>query len=244
MLAGISADYYLRLERGSNRNPSVQVLDSIARVLRLDDDNSAYLFELVAEKPRRKRRHPREETVPSRIVGLVESLPHPAFVEGRYLDVLASNSLARALSPRLAVGGNQLRDVFLDPGEIALCQDWDAATECLITGFRQSLGTEVDDPRLVDLVGELSMASPRFRHLWARHEVKKQRGTSMGFNHPVVGELHMHRDRLAIADAEGLMLVVYHPVMGTGDAEKLALLGSFAMDAAAPREHRAGQRSR
>src|SRR3954462_3964369 len=102
MLAGISADYYLRLERGRDRKPSVQVLESLARVLRLDDDTTAYLLGLATDKTRRTRR-PQKETVPTGPAKLVAMLPFPAFVEGRYLDVLAANPLATALSPRLVV---------------------------------------------------------------------------------------------------------------------------------------------
>ncbi|MFD3603851.1 helix-turn-helix domain-containing protein, partial [Streptomyces sp. NPDC058656] len=120
MLAGISADYYLRLEQGRDRNPSVQVLESLARVLRLDDDATAYLLRLGADRTRRRQRRRRKETVPPGIAKLVAMLPLPATVEGRYFDVLAANALATALSPRLVVGANRLRDVFLDPAEQAL----------------------------------------------------------------------------------------------------------------------------
>src|SRR5690349_13490922 len=102
LLAGISADYYLRLERGRDRNPSVSVLESIARVLQLDEEHFAHLLTLVAEVPRRHRRRPRPQTPPSGALKLLESLVQPAFIEDRYFDILASNSLARALSPGLA----------------------------------------------------------------------------------------------------------------------------------------------
>lgn len=97
------------------------------------------------------------------VAKLVATLPLPAFVEGRYFDVLAANPLATAFSPRLAVGGNRLRDVFLDPAERAFHPDWDAATAGVVAGFRQSVGTDTDDPRFIELVGELALASPRFR---------------------------------------------------------------------------------
>src|SRR5512146_552035 len=102
MLAGISADYYLRLERGRDRNPSVQVLESIARVLELDDDHFAHLLTLVTDAPRRRKRRPRKPTVPAGALKLLDSLPQPAFIEDRYFDILASNRAARALSPGLA----------------------------------------------------------------------------------------------------------------------------------------------
>ena len=233
MLAGISADYYLRLEQGRDRNPSVAVLESIARVLRLDEHMTAYLLGLAAAKPRRTRRRPRKETVPSGIVKLLATMPLPAFVEGRYFDVLAANPLATAVSPRFAAGRNRLRDVFLDPAEHALFPDWDTATVGLVAGFRQSVGTDTDDPRFIELVGELSLASPRFRQLWARHDVGARRGATMCFNHPQVGELRLNREKLHIGGTDGIVLVVYHPDSGTGDAEKLALLGSAILTPAA-----------
>ncbi|GHH76224.1 helix-turn-helix domain-containing protein [Promicromonospora soli] len=226
MLAGISADYYLRLERGRDRNPSVQVLESIARVLHLDDDHVAHLRTLVAEVPPQRRRRPREETPPPGALKLLESLVQPAFIEGRYFDILASNGLARALDPGLAVGGNQLRDMFLDPAEQALYPDWEDYTECFVANLRQAVGNDIDDPRFIDLVGELSLASARFRELWARHEVRGQSGGPIRIDHGQIGELTLNRERLSIGGAEGLMLVVYHPDPGSSDADKLALVAS------------------
>jgi transcriptional regulator with XRE-family HTH domain len=233
MLAGISADYYLRLEKGRDRNPSVQVLESIARVLRLDDDHVAHLLSLVAEAPRRRGRRPREEAAPPGALKLLDSLVQPAFIEGRYFDILASNALARALSPRLAVGGNQLRDMFLNPAEQALYPEWEDYTECFIANLRQAVGNDVDDPRFLELVGELSPASPLFRRLWARHEVRGQTGTLMRLDHPQIGELTLNRERLGIGGAEGLTLVVLHPDAGSAAAEKLGLLASADLPARA-----------
>ncbi|QQQ77601.1 helix-turn-helix domain-containing protein [Saccharothrix sp. 6-C] len=224
MLAGISADYYLRLERGRDRNPSVQVIESIARVLQLDGDHVAHLMTLVSEAPRQRR--PREEVPPPGALKLVDSLAQPAFIEGRFFDVLASNSLARALSPHLTAGGNQLRDMFLVPAVQALHPDWEDVTECFVANLRQAVGNDFDDPRFVELTEELSLASARFRRLWARHEVRGQRGTPIRINHPQVGELTLNRERLAIAGTDGLMLVVCHPDAGSADADKLALLAS------------------
>lgn len=229
MLAGISADYYLRLERGRDRNPSVQVLESIARVLRLDDDHVAYLMTLVSETPRPRRRRPRKETVPVGMLTFLGSLAQPAFIEGRYFDILAANSLATALSPRLVIGGNQLRDMFLDPAEQTLHPDWRGSTECLVANLRQSVGNDIADPRFIELAGELSLASPRFRELWARHEVKEQYGAPMMFDHPQVGEMTLNRERLSIGGAGHLKLVVFHPDPGSVDADKLALLASAAL---------------
>src|SRR4051794_118379 len=235
MLAGISADYYLRLERGRDRNPSVQVLESIARVLQLDDDHFAHLLTLVAEiPPQRRRRRPRKETPPPGALKLLDSLTQPAFIEGRYFDILASNRAAKALSPGLRVGGNQLRDMFLDPAEQALHPEWEAVTECFIANLRQAVGSDIDDPRFIELTGELSLASLRFRQLWARHEVRGQRGTPIRINHPQVGEMTLNRERLAIDGAEGVTLIIYHPDAGSSDADKLALLSSAALPTADP----------
>ena len=232
MLAGISAEYYLRLEQGRDRNPSTQVLESIARVLQLDDATRLHLLGLAAEKPRRMMRRARREVVPPSLDRLVASLPYPAFVEGYYLDVLAANPHAIALSPRLAVGGNRLRDVFLDQAEAAMFPDWEGATAGLVAGFRQSVGTETDDPRLIELVGELTIASPRFSQLWARHDIAPRRGARMRLEHPQLGELLLDREKLAVTGGDGLMLVVYHAELGTEAAEKLALLGSVSLPTA------------
>lgn len=226
MLAGISSDYYLRLEQGRDRNPSPQVLEALARVLRLDRAATDYLLGLAAPRPRRRR--PRREVVPAGIRQLLEVVGLPAFVEGRYFDVLASNDLARALSPNLQVGQNRLRAVFLDPAERALYPDWEPATARLVAGFRESVGTDTDDPRFVQLVGELSLASERFRRLWARHDVQTREGMATRMRHPQVGELELSREKLAVSGTEGQMLVVYHAEPGSSSAEKMALLASLA----------------
>ncbi|HEY6739709.1 MAG TPA: helix-turn-helix transcriptional regulator [Actinopolymorphaceae bacterium] len=224
MLAGISADYYLRLEQGRDRSPSRQVLESLARALQLDDDGTEYLLSLAQDRPRTPRRRPRKETVPPGIRLLVETLEFPAFVEGRYFDVLAANRSAAALSPRLVVGNNRLRDVFLDPAEQALYPAWDEVTARLVAGFRSSVGVDVEDQRFVDLVGSLSIASPRFRELWGRQDVARREGAKTSLQHPVVGELTLYREKLPVTGTDGQMLVIYHPEPGTADAEKLSLL--------------------
>nr|WP_272948778.1 hypothetical protein [Micromonospora endolithica] len=174
---------------------------------------------MVAETPRRRRRRPRRQTPPPGALNLLDSLVQPAFIEDRYFDIVASNSLARALSPSLTVGGNQLRDLFLDPAEQALHPERENVTECLIANLRQAVGNDVDDPRFIELTGELSLASPRFRQLWARHEVRGQRGTPIRMNHPQVGELTLNRERLTVAGTDDLMMVVYHPDAGSDNAE-------------------------
>ena len=223
MLAGISADYYLRLERGRDRHPSAQVLESLARVLRLDEVEQEYLLGLASARPRPQRRR-RPERVPARLHQLLASVQVPAFVEGRAFDVLASNRLAVALSPRLQPGYNRLRSLLLDPEEQAYQQDWARSTEGFVAAFRKSVGEDADNPRFVELVGELALSSERFRTLWARHDVRGLDGGTATVNHPVVGELRLHRDKLPV---EGVLLVLYYADQGSESDEKLRMLASL-----------------
>ncbi|MDQ2839416.1 MAG: helix-turn-helix transcriptional regulator [Actinomycetota bacterium] len=224
MLAGISADYYLRLERGRDKNPSAQVLAALARVLRLDDVEHQYLLAL-ATPSRRARPRKRIEHVPARLHHLLAALEVPAFIEGRAFDVLASNPLALALSPRLRPGENRLWSLMLDPEEREFHADWDTATAEFVGSFRKSIGEDIGDARIVELVGELSLASARFRALWARHDVRQLKGGTTTVNHPVVGNLHLHRDKLPV---DGLTLVLYYTDIGSDSAEKLRVLASLA----------------
>ena len=232
LLAGISADYYLRLERGRDKNPSAQVLESLARVLHLDELEQEYLRGLAAPRPRhRPRPRPKPERVPARLHQLLASVQVPAFVEGRAFDVLASNRLAVALSPRLQPGYNRLRSLLLDPEEQAFQQDWMRSAEGFIAAFRKSVGDDIDSPRFVELVGELALSSERFRTLWARHDVRGLDGGTATVNHPIVGELRLHRDKLPV---DNLLLVLYYADQGSESDEKLRLLASMAQTAPAP----------
>jgi transcriptional regulator with XRE-family HTH domain len=231
MLAGISADYYLRLEQGRDRNPSGQVLESLARVLQLDPAATDYLLSLAGPRPRQRRRRPRRETVPPNVRQLLDVIGLPAFVEGRYCDVLAANELATALMPNVRVGENRMRSVFLDRAEREQFPEWEQATERMVAGFRKLVGGDADDPRFVELVGELSLGSERFRRLWARHDVQIRAGIPIRLRHPQVGELTVRCEKLAIGGADSQTLVVYHAGQGTSDAEKLSLLASLTSGA-------------
>ena len=227
LLAGISSDYYLRLERGRDKNPSPQVLESLARVLQLDELEREYLLGLTGSRPRTQRRR-KPERVPARLHQLLASVQIPAFVEGRAFDVLASNRLAVALSPRLQPGYNRLRSLLLDPEEQAFQQDWTRSSEGFIAAFRKSVGDDIDDPRFVELVGELALASERFRALWARHDIRSLEGGTTTVNHPVVGELRLHRDKLPVGD---VLLVLYYADQGSESDEKLRILASLSQTA-------------
>jgi transcriptional regulator with XRE-family HTH domain len=235
-LAGISVDYYLRLEQGRERNPSPQVLEALVRVFGLDAAAAQYLLSLGAA---RRRTRPRRETVPSGVRQLLDALALPAFVGSRVFDVLATNGLATALSPRIRVGENRLRSMFLHQDERDLHLDWEHAVASMVAGFRASLGTEVDDSRAVQLVGELSIASELFRRLWARHDVKDLSGVPVRLRHPTVGLLDLRREKLSIGGSNGQLLVIFHAEPGSDSARSLARLGSLVGTdaAAAPPRH-------
>ncbi len=224
MLAGISSDYYLRLERGRDANPSFQVLTAIARVLRLDDVEEKYLLDFVKPRPRTPLRR-RTERVPARLHQLLIAVDVPAFIEGRTYDVLAANALASAFSPRLRPGENRLRSLMLDPEEREFHRDWETATTSFVGAFRKSIDELSGDAHAVELVGELSVASGRFRELWARHDVRELTGGSLVVDHPVVGELRLHRDKLPV---EGVVLVLYYADQGSDSHDKLRALASLA----------------
>jgi transcriptional regulator with XRE-family HTH domain len=232
LLAGISSEYYLRLEQGRDRNPSAQVLEALARVLRLDTTATAYLHQLAAPRPRTRTRRSRRETVPPETAQLLEVIGLPAVVLGRYFDVLAANALATALAPNLRVGENRLRSLFLDPAEQALHPDWARCAPQMVASFRNQLGSDVDDPRVVQLVGELSVASEEFRRAWARHDVKPPRGKPVRMDHPQVGEMRLWMSKLEADGTGGVEVIVYHAEPGTADAERLALLTSLAAEPA------------
>lgn len=222
-LAGISADYYLRLEQGRDRNPSVQVLDALARVFQLDETGTAHLHRLGGHLPRPVLR---DSLVPDSIVELIEGWPNnPAYVMSKFTDVLAVNALASELSPNYRVGVTMLRAIFLDPAERELRRDWESLTEEAVAGLRASAGLDLSDPRLVELVDEMSEASERFRGLWSRHDVRPKRSRIHHLTHPDVGDLDLVSNKLLVPDTDGVMLVVLHAA-GSRDADRLAMLGS------------------
>jgi transcriptional regulator with XRE-family HTH domain len=220
LLAGISADYYLRLERGRDSHPSAQVLEALTRVLQLDHVEAEYLIGL-GRPPSRIRRRPRAIRVPERLHHLLTALDVPAFLESRHFDVLASNTSAIAFSPRLTPGQNRLRSLLLDAEEREFHDNWDTAVREMIAAFRRSIGDDEANARVVELVGELSLASARFRSLWARHDVRQLQGGTATVNHPTLGALKLHREKLPVGD---LILVIYYPEEGSDSAEKLRLL--------------------
>jgi transcriptional regulator with XRE-family HTH domain len=227
MLAGVSADYYIRLEQGRDQHPSPQVLDALARALQLDEDATAHLHGLAQPPTPRRRRSSRPERPPVAITELIMSWSTtPAYVFGRYLDVLAANPLATALAPWFTVGENLVKGAFLDPRRRELRPDWQQSLGGTVAALRANVGADVDDPRLTELVGELSLRSEEFRQLWARHDARpKGSGTSV-MHHPQVGRLELSYTKLPIPDTDRQTLSIYHAAPGSPSERALALLAT------------------
>ncbi len=222
MLAGISAEYYLRLERGRAQNPSPQILDALARALRLDAKTTRYLHELAA--PTGCDTAEREAMA----YGLAECIDQffmPAIVANRYRDVVAANPIARALSPEFTPGRNSLRWRLLDPAARQLYVNWDEATEIAVSGLRELSGSCPTDPRMRALIAELSDASPRFRELWVRAEVGYRLGIHH-MRHPQVGDLYLYRHRLNAPYPGGDHVLMYRAEPGSDSARALEQLRS------------------
>jgi hypothetical protein len=228
LLAGLSTDYYIRLEQGRDQHPSEQVLGALARALQLDDDATAHLHRLASPPRAKRRRNHRPEKVSAGILQMLESWPQtPAAVEDRCTYVLAANALATAVSPFLAVGTNLVRAAFLDARAQSTYRDWEAITASAVAHLRAQVGPDVNDPGLTELVGELSVRCERFRQLWARHDVRpKLRGTTT-VDHPQVGQLDLRYEKLLIPDTDRQMLVIYHAEPGSRSAQALALLAEM-----------------
>jgi transcriptional regulator with XRE-family HTH domain len=229
MLAGISTEYYVRLEQGRDRNPSTLVLDALARALRLDEDATAHLHQLAAPSPRRTRRR-RAEPVPTQIDVLLRSLAHttPAYVTDRLMNVRAANALATAVVPLFVPGANFVRDVFLNPLARELYDDVEARQASVTATLRGFIGPDVEDPELAELVGELSVKSPEFRRLWSRHDVKPLRGAlpGMGIRHPQLGPIDLYHQKLEIPGTGGQILGLLYAEPGSRSEQAVAMLAA------------------
>jgi transcriptional regulator with XRE-family HTH domain len=224
MLAGISAEYYLRLEVGRDKHPSPQVLDALARALRLDAKATQYLQQLVAAPGGNT---PDLEARAYALAEVVDEISMPTILANRYQDVLAANPLARALSPGFAPGQNFLRWRLLDPAARELYIDWDDATEMAVAGLRELAGPWPNDARMQAFVAELSSASEHFRELWSRAEVGYRLGIHH-MRHPLVGELYLHRHRLNAPYPGGDHMVMYRAERDSDSARALEELRSMS----------------
>ncbi|WP_381790082.1 helix-turn-helix transcriptional regulator [Streptomyces niveus] len=232
-LAGVSVDYYVRLERGRTQGVSETVLDAVARALHLDDAERAHLFDLA--QPSTARRRSKRPLAPQRVnptmYRALDALTVPAMVMGRRMDVLAANRLGYSLfaefEARPRRDRNFARYVFLDEAAPALYADWEkAADECVAT-LHLYAGRHADDPELTELIGELSLHSDTFRRMWADHDVLAHATGTKHLVHPLVGELTLDYVTLAVEGDPDQSLVILTPEPASPSAEALGILASW-----------------
>ncbi|WP_033337643.1 helix-turn-helix domain-containing protein [Catenuloplanes japonicus] len=233
-LAGVSVDYYVRLEQGRNLNPSDAVLDALARALRLDDAERAHLFDLARPAVTRRRAPRRPQRIAVATYQLMETLDgaaSPALLLGRRMDVLAINRTARALIGDLhalpARERNYARFVILDENARELHADWATIGAETVAALRLYAGRHPDDPDLSALVGELSVRSEAFRRWWADHQVLARTSGTKRYRHPVVGELTLTYQALTLPDDAEQTLFVYTAAAGTPAHTALRLLAQW-----------------
>jgi hypothetical protein len=235
LLAGVSVDYYTRLERGNAGNVSDEVLDALARALQLDDTERAHLFDLARAGqttfPRRGRR-PQSSIRPSVQHVLDGMAAVPAFVRNDRLDLLAANRIGRALYSAQFAGAaqppNTARFVFLDPSAPTFYLDYERIARDVVAVLRAAAGHDPHDRDLSNLVGELSTRSERFRTLWAVHDVHRHDTGRKRFHHPLVGELDLTFESMELVADPGLTLFVYTADPGSKSEQALNLLGSWS----------------
>lgn len=233
-LAGVSVDYYIRLEQGRGKNVSDAVLDAVARVLRLDPTEQAYLRDVA--RPGQTRPHGRRsDRVRPGVRLMLDSMKDtPAFVLGARMDVLAWNALGTAVNGFAGLPDpNMARAAFLHPGARDFYPDWAAVAAETVAYLRLCAGRHPDDERLCALIGELSLHSADFRRLWADHLVKEKTHGVKRIRHPEVGELELGYETLALPGDPDQWLVVYTAQPGSATAERLAVLASWSADGAA-----------
>jgi len=235
LLAGVSVDYYNRLERGNLRGVSESVLDAVCRALQLDDAEREHLFDLARTanstlaRPLRAAKPQVRESVQRLLDAITDG---PAQVRNGRMDILAANALGRALfalayeDPRRPM--NSSRFLFLDPRARDFFDNWDKAASDNVAILRTELGRAPHDRELEQLVGELSTRSEEFRVRWAKHDVRLHYTGTKTFHHPVVGDLEVGYEALELAADPGLTLTVYTAVKGSEAQEKLRLLASWA----------------
>ncbi len=238
-LAGVSVEYYAKLERGAIAGASASVLDAIARALQLDDTERAHLFDLaraadgIPSSGRPRRRAAKAATPrPSLQWALSAITDGVAFVRDQHQDVLATNALGRAFyAPLIGDGGrtpNLARFQFLDPASHDFYPDWDLFAEMCVAIMRAEAGRDPHDKGLQDLVGELSTRSDVFRRLWGAHDVRTHGAGTKRFIHPIIGEVILAYEELVITAEPGQVLMIYTAEPGSPSAERLRLLASWS----------------
>ena len=244
LLAGVSPEYYIRLERGHATGPSRGVVESIAAVLRLDDDERAHLDRLLAAltpEARKRRKATVEDTVSPGIRVLLDSMGHlPAVVFNSRLDILAVNDLGRALyATVLDIEGpaNSARFMFLEEHAARrLFPEWEGIANDTVSILRIEAGRRPDDPALVALIGQLSTRSQAFRTRWAAHDVKAHRAGTKVFRHPLIGEVTLPFENLTVDAAGDQVLTVFTPRPGSPEHDAIRLLASWNAHSPNPAE--------
>jgi len=235
MLAGVSADYYTRLERGNLAGASESVLDALARALRLDDAERAHLFALArtanTSSPARLRTGTnRVRPGVQRVLDAMTSAP--AWIRNGRADMLATNQLGRALYAPVfddpARPANTARFTFLSPQAPDFYRDWDRTARDMVAVLRAAAGRDPYDKALSDLVGELSTRSELFRTMWATHDVLLHRTGRKNLHHPVAGDLDLTYEAFELPSEPGLTMLVYTAEPDTATAQALGFLASWA----------------
>jgi transcriptional regulator with XRE-family HTH domain len=238
MLAGMSVDYYVRLERGNLSGASESVLESLASALQLDEAERAHLYDLARSSSSSRRRAPTVSTTQPRatLLRVLDAMPGaPAYLRNGRFDILAANQLGRALyapvfdSPLFARRGpvNTARFCFLDPAAQDFWVDWDQAAGDSVSFLRSEAGRSPHDRVLTELIGELTARSQEFATRWARHDVKFHRSGVKRLRHPVVGELTLPYEAMDLPADPGLRLNIYTPQPDSPEAAALGLLASW-----------------
>jgi len=235
LLAGVSVDYYTRLERGNLGGVSEGVLDALARALQLDEAERGHLFDLAraASATARPRRRLAQRQIRPGVQRILDAMTDaPADVRNGRRDILAANRLGYALYSELFVDpvrpANIARFLFLSPRAGAFFPDWDGVANDLVANLRTEAGRNPYDRGLQDLVGELSTRSQEFRTRWAAHNVRQHQTGRKQLHHPVVGDLELTYEVLALPADPGLSLVVYGAEPGSASQDGLKLLASWA----------------
>lgn len=236
MLAGVSVDYYVRLERGNLAGASESVLESVATVLQLDEAEREHLRDLArAAESRGTRTRPRAKarTVPASVQVMLDAMTAaPAVVRDDRLDILAVNALGRALYSPLFTDPshrpNHARFAFLDERSHEYGVDWERAADDTVGVLRSAAGRDPFDKDLTALIGELSTRSEEFRRRWAAHNVHLHRGGTKRIQHPVAGYLELMYDSMTIAAAPGVTMLVYTAAPDCPTADALKLLASWS----------------
>lgn len=246
-LAGVSTEYYTRLEQGRAGNPSAEVVEALARALELDASEREHLADLLAPGSRRARRAPvRPQRVRPGLYLMLETLGHvPAFIVGRRTDVLAANQLAKAVLTDFdalpATQRNLARYYLLDPQARDRVGDWERIAAETVAMLRLEAGRYPDDRRLADLVGELTLRCPEFSTWWNDHRVLRRTHGAKHYIHPVVGELHFAYESFQVPGDSDQTLCVYSVEPGSETAKSLRLLSSWTAPGPRMVEDRVGE---